>query len=191
MQNAALVQFPKPPRAKTPRITNDKSIQSLPVPATGVAEYVDDLTPGLRLRITAKDVRSWSFRYADPKGKMQRLDMGRLHDITLAEAREMVKGYRKQLSANPPVDPKQVRVVKREAITFRELLVKWEELHARINMKRKGKPELERLVAELPDWMDRDAADITPEDVLDKYNAKLQLGYKVSANRLRTYISAV
>src|SRR5215510_10303378 len=109
MQNAALVQFPKPPRAKTPRITNDKSIQSLPVPATGVAEYVDDLTPGLRLRITAKDVRSWSFRYADPKGKMQRLDMGRLHDITLAEARLMVKGYRKQLSADPPVDPRLVR----------------------------------------------------------------------------------
>lgn len=50
-------------RLERRRIVNDTTIRSIKPPATGSLDYFDDLTPGLSLRITGNDVRTWTVFY--------------------------------------------------------------------------------------------------------------------------------
>ena len=64
------IQFPQPARRlERRRIINDTSIRGIKPPAAGTVDYFDDLTPGLSLRITAKDVRTWTVFYRDKNKK--------------------------------------------------------------------------------------------------------------------------
>ena len=45
-------------RLERRRILNDTTIRSLKPPAAGRVDYFDDLTPGLSLRVTAKNART-------------------------------------------------------------------------------------------------------------------------------------
>src|SRR4051812_22575510 len=51
------------------RILNAASIRSIKPPAAGRVDYFDDATPGLSLRITANDVRTWTVFYRMPRGR--------------------------------------------------------------------------------------------------------------------------
>ncbi|MDQ3212169.1 MAG: hypothetical protein M3Q85_05820, partial [Acidobacteriota bacterium] len=58
------VQFPHPAvRRERRRILNDTSIRSIKAPAAGRIDYFDDATPGLSLRVTSNDVRTWTVFY--------------------------------------------------------------------------------------------------------------------------------
>jgi hypothetical protein len=46
--------------SRASRILNGTTIRSLKPPATGRVDYFDDLTPGLSLRVTAKNARTWT-----------------------------------------------------------------------------------------------------------------------------------
>src|SRR3954469_20942660 len=58
---------PSPARQDRRRILNAASIRSIKAPAAGRVDYFDDATPGLSLRITANDVRTWTVFYSYPK----------------------------------------------------------------------------------------------------------------------------
>jgi len=61
------IQFPQKParRLERRRIINDTTIRSIKPPAKGTIDYFDDLTPGLSLRVTSNDVRTWTVFYRD------------------------------------------------------------------------------------------------------------------------------
>jgi len=55
------IQFPAPAgRLERRRIITDTTIRSIKPPVKGAVDYFDDLTPGLSLRITSGDVRTWT-----------------------------------------------------------------------------------------------------------------------------------
>ena len=64
------IPFPQPTaRVERRRILNDTTIRGLKPPATGRVDYFDDATPGLSLRVTAQDVRTWTVFYRDKHGR--------------------------------------------------------------------------------------------------------------------------
>jgi hypothetical protein len=55
------VPFPRPAaRLERRRIINDTHDSRYQAAAAGSLDYFDDLTPGLSLRVTANDVRTWT-----------------------------------------------------------------------------------------------------------------------------------
>jgi len=63
------IPFPQPDaRLDRRRILNDTSIRSLNPPAAGRVDYFDNATPGLSLRVTSNDVRTWTVFYRDKNG---------------------------------------------------------------------------------------------------------------------------
>jgi integrase len=66
----------------------DKFIDAQKAPASGRSTFTDTLGPGLTLRITPNDARSWLVRYR-PKGETQRYSvLGPYPAVGLAEARQ-------------------------------------------------------------------------------------------------------
>jgi hypothetical protein len=57
-----LVQFPSktPARTANRRILSATIVRALTPPPTGSVDYFHELTPGLSLRVTANDVRTWT-----------------------------------------------------------------------------------------------------------------------------------
>jgi hypothetical protein len=78
------VPFPRAAaRLERRRIINDTTIRSIKPPAAGSLDYFDDLTPGLSLRVTANDVRTWTVFYRDQNGRQKRLKLGRYPAVKL------------------------------------------------------------------------------------------------------------
>ena len=78
------IQFPQPARRlERRRIINDTSIRSITPPSSGTVDYFDDLTPGLSLRVTANDVRTWTVFYRDAHARQKRLTLGRYPAVKL------------------------------------------------------------------------------------------------------------
>ena len=86
------IPFPPPAaRLERRRILNDTSIRSLKPPATGRVDYFDDLTPGLSLRVTAKNARTWTVFYRNKNGRQKRLTLGRYPAVKLVDARDLAR----------------------------------------------------------------------------------------------------
>jgi Arm DNA-binding domain len=83
--------LPSPNRKSKRRILNASTLKALAPPPVGSVDYFDDLTPGLSLRITSNDVRSWTVFYRDKNGRQKRLTLGRYPVVGLADARELAR----------------------------------------------------------------------------------------------------
>ena len=84
-------------------------LSTLKVKAITKAGYHSD-GAGLHLKVTATGSKSWIFKYALNK-KTTEMGLGALSDVGLAQAREMVQGYRKLLAQG--IDPKVSRDAQR------------------------------------------------------------------------------
>src|SRR4051812_39877752 len=83
-------------------------------PPSGVAEYWDTKIAGLCLRVFQTGRASWSFRYRPRNGgARQRITLGSLTDLSLADARD--RAARLRIEVADGGDPQRVRQDKREA----------------------------------------------------------------------------
>jgi integrase len=147
------------------------------------------VTPALSLRVTAKNVRTWTVFYRDKNGRQKRLTLGRYPAVTLADARELAREA--QLNVAKGRDPVAEKRVAREVLTFGELAEKYIDHHAKPNKKSWGEDQRQLDASLLPKWKHRPAADVTSEDLLSLLNAKVKAGAPVAANRLRALVSSV
>jgi integrase len=184
------LQLPQPAaRLERRRILNDTSIRSLKPLAAGRVDYFDDATPGLSLRVTATNVRTWTVFYRDKNGRQKRLSLGRYPAVKLVDARELAReAQRKVAHGGDPIVEKRAA---REVVTFGTLAKEYIDGHAKPN-KRSWEEDQRQLDANLlPKWKNRPAAEISPEDLLRILNAKVKDGAPVAANRLRALVSRV
>ena len=129
------IQFPQPARRRLERrrIINDTLIRGIKPPASGTVDYVDDLTPGLSLRVTSNDVRTWTVFYRDKTARQKRLTLGRYPAVKLVDARELARNAQRSVAhGGDPIGEKRAA---REALTFGELAEKYIEDYAKINKK--------------------------------------------------------
>jgi hypothetical protein len=128
------IQFPRPARRlERRRIINDTTIRSIKPPASGTVDYFDDLTPGLSLRITANDVRTWTVFYRDKNARQKRLALGRYPAVKLVDARELARDAQRSVAHGG--DPVTEKRTAREVLTFGNLAEKYIAEYAKLNKK--------------------------------------------------------
>jgi len=188
---STVAPFILPSSARKPkrRILNASMLKSLAPPPGGSVDYFDDMTPGLSLRITSNDVRSWTVFYRDKNGRQKRLTLGRYPVVGLADARELARTA--QLTVAKGGDPVAEKRAARDVLTFAELAGKYIEQHAKPNKRSWAEDQRQLDSSLLPKWGSRPAADVVAEDVLAILNAKVKAGSPIAANRLRALVSRV
>jgi len=164
-------------------------VKSIKPPTVGRAEYWDELTPGLCLRVTVSGKATWSFRYRPKNGSgFQRITLGSLTDLTLAEARDRARRHRTTVSDGG--DPQRQRKASREAaknvVTFDALAERYLQEYAKPRKASWKNDEgyLKRPRAKLGD---KPAATVTRRDVIDLLDAIARVA-PVSANRTQTVL---
>src|SRR5262249_12892340 len=115
-RDADVVAFPpskKPARHQKRRILSATTLKALTPPPSGSVEYFDDLTPGLSLRVTSNDVRTWTLSYRDQHARQKRLTLGRFPPVLLADARELARGAQRKVAMgrDPVIEKKTAREV--------------------------------------------------------------------------------
>jgi integrase len=176
-------------RVERRRILNDTTIRGLKPPATGRVDYFDDATPGLSLRVTAQNVRTWTVFYRDQHGRQKRLTLGRYPAVKLVDARELAREAQRKVAhgGDPVVEKRAARGV----VTFGQLAQHYIDGHAKPNKKSWAEDERQINATLLPKWKSRPAAQIASEDLLAVLNAKVSAGAPIAANRLRALVSRI
>src|SRR5215203_5710509 len=94
------------------RALTDTAIKGIKAPSTGRVEVADLRCAGLSFRITSAGVRSWSFRFRDPRsGKDARSTIGHYPDLSLGQAREAANALRGKVAkgVNPILEKRRDR----------------------------------------------------------------------------------
>jgi integrase len=184
--------IPFPPaaaRLERRRILNDTTVRSLKPPTTGRVDYFDDLTPGLSLRVTAKNARTWTVFYRNKNGRQKRLTLGRYPAVKLVDARELAReAHRNVAHGGDPVVEKRAG---RDVVTFGTLAKEYIDNYAKPNKRSWQEDERQLNASLLPKWKTRPAAEISAEELLAVLNAKVKAGAPVAANRLRALVSRI
>jgi integrase len=184
------LQFPQPARRlERRRIINDTSIRSIKPPASGTVDYFDDLTPGLSLRVTSNDVRTWTVFYRDKNARQKRFTLGRYPAVKLVDARELARDAQRSVAHGG--DPVVEKRAARDVLTFEKLAEKYVDDYAKLNKKSWEEDERQINSDLLPKWKSRPAVEIRSEDLLLLLNAKVKNGAPVAANRLRALVSRI
>ena len=116
------------------------SLRNIKAPATGREDHADGATPGLCLRVTANDVRTWTLRMRDGAGELRRITLGPVTDKQgLAWARKQAEAMRQDVRHNRR-DPKRERAeaikaahdkAERDRLTLGVLVADWRRLKLR------------------------------------------------------------
>ena len=185
------IRFPHPASARRQRrrIINDTSIRSLKPPASGTVDYFDDLTPGLSLRVSSKDVRTWSVFYRDKHGRQTRLTLGHYPAVKLVDARELARDAQRTVARGG--DPAAEKQAAREVLTFGELAQRYIDDYAKPRKKSWAEDQRQINASLLPKWKHRPAGEVAAEDLLALLNAKVRAGSPIAANRVRALVSRI
>ena len=175
----------------------DKTVSIVQPPKTGRLELSDTLEPGLALRVTEDDRRSWSVRcWTGPANarKQRRILLGhpRPHDggpvLSLAQARQAARDVKQAAAEGRALVPGDGL---KGAMTWGELSEKY---IAAIKPERRPKTvsEIERILRhrDLADWRDRPATAIGPDD-MRKLRDQVHERGPVMATRYLRVISAL
>lgn len=176
-----------------PRSLTDVLLKSLKAPTTGRLEVADARCAGLVLRMTPAGIRSFSFRFRDPKsGKVSRATLGTYPDLSLADARDKANEYRGTVARGTnPVEAK--RRAKNEAgtKTFKALADRYMEEHAR-RFKRSADEDERNLKLHVnPRWGKRRFDEIRKADVIELAEGLVKAGKPVLANRVQSLVSKI
>jgi len=157
-------------------------------------EIPDPALTGLYLVVQPTGAKSWALRYRFAK-KPAKLTLGRWPMMGLAEARGAATEALEQLERgkNPAIEKKASKAARLEAqLSDRDkvktLIEQFDKRHlSELKSGRLIRRELDRFVVE--EWGDRDIHDITRRDVIDLLDGIADSGRKVTANRIRAYLS--
>ncbi|MGF6230703.1 integrase [Inquilinus ginsengisoli] len=168
---------------------SEESVRKMRAPETGRVQVYDAVMPGLVLRVSSTDVRSWSFVYRI-NGAQKRLSLGQWPGMGVALAREHAGDAAKmvQRGEDPVAARKAEAETARTAVTVAQLVDDFTEKHIKRNM-RGGAPEAERLLRKnvVPVLGKKLVKDVTAADVRALLDDMLSHA-PVSANRTRTVL---
>lgn len=167
---------------------------NLPYPDKGEAavEYWDTKVSGLCLRAFSSERATWSFRYR-PKGgrSYERVTLGSLSDLKLADARERASRLRVQVTdgGDPQLTRRQKRQAALDVLTFERLAERYLEEYAKPN-KDSWKNDQTYLKRPREKWKTKAAAEVTRKDVIALLD-QIKVDAPVSANRTQTILAGV
>lgn len=171
----------------------DTLVRSAGGPASGRTDITDDRCEGLVLRITAAGVKSWCFRFRDPRsGKDARLTIGRYPDVSLSQARARVTELRREVAGGSnPVERKYREREEAQTKTFAALAERYLQEHARRFKRSAAADERNLRLHVLPKWANRRFDEIQRRDVITLCEGMVAAGTVTNANRVQALISSV
>jgi integrase len=148
-------------------------------------EYFDADVPGLTLRITSDNVKTWTLMYRHHDRK-RRLTLGRFPDLGLADARRRAIEERGRIASG--VDPVAARQDERS--TFGDTVGALYHLYKKASEKKRSWSEQRRIFENqvLPVWRHLRVADIRRRDIRSLVDRKAETA-PVMANRMLSRIS--
>src|SRR5208283_4040606 len=111
----------------------DVFVRSVEPPAKGRLEITDLRCNGLTLRVTNGGVKSWSFRFRDPRSRrLTRATIGSYPTVTLQMARDRALELGREVAGGVnPVEKKRKDRIEAPARTFEALADRYMTEHAR------------------------------------------------------------
>ena len=177
------------------RLLTDSFCRGLECPKKDRVEIADLRCTGLAFRVTAKDARSWAFRFRDPiTRRTLRATIGPYPDVGLAAARERGDELRGMVAAGVnPVEHRRKARVEASSRTFRTLAARFIAEHAKRRKRARSIEEDERNLKLhiLPKWGGRDYATIARRDVIELIESLVTVGKPVAANRVHSLICSI
>ena len=148
----------------------DAAVKRFKPPASGQAEYFDELLPGFGLRVSSKGRKSWILMYrlkqGPQQGRQRRYTFPVSADaMSLAEARELARQLLRKVERGE--DPAGTGSASAVAMTVREATELFVERHAK--PRNKSWVETSRIFDRLvvTEWGDRPLAEIGRGDVVE------------------------
>jgi len=162
-------------------------------PASGRAETVDTVVPGLALRVTAGGKKSFALLYRY-QGQRRRLTIGRYPAIGLADARAKARAALETLEAgdDPGAQPEPAEA---EAQPRRDTVAavadEYLERHCKRNLRSWAEPERILRLYIKPELGEREVRELTRREVRDLVDGVVDSGKAVQGNRVLAVLHAM
>lgn len=175
------------------RSLTDAYIRCVPTPENGRLEIADQKCSGLAFRVTAAGVRSWCFRFRDPRTrKTTRGTIGRYPTISLQEARQRADELRRQVANGlNPVEQKRRDQQDATQKSFRTLADRYMNEYARRHKRSAEADERNLRLHVLPKWANRLYDEIRRADIIELVERLVTDGKPTLANRVQALISSI
>jgi integrase len=180
----------------------DKRVAAVRPPKAGRSELWDKLEPGLALRVTEKDARTWTLKIwvgAPDTRKQRRINLGhpRPRDgkpvLTLAQARQKARDVKKLAAEGKPLTPDDSVQNPDKALTFKALVADYLK-HLADNERASTVKEATRILvthADLKNWQDLPLSKITDDEVRKLRDSIADRGAEIQSNRTLARLHAL
>jgi integrase len=163
------------------RALNDLAVKRVKPPGTGQIDIFDAGYPGFALRVSYGGGKSWVYFYRIG-GRLRRRSLGTYPAVTLAEARQLWREAKHEVSLGR--DPAWRRS---SDLNFESVAREWLK---RDQAERRSLKEVTRIVEKelIPAWGDRSVRDIRRHDILVLSDAIADRGALTMARRVMAYV---
>jgi integrase len=173
----------------------DAFVKAIRTPSAARVEYADLRCVGLAFRVTSSGVRSWCFRFRDPRsGRSSRIGLGPYPAVSLSAARELVEVQRKVVAKGQnPVEMRRQERVEAPQKTFEALAARYLAEHADRHKRPRSAAEDRRNLDLhiLPRWRTRRYEDLRRADLIGLVEGLVRDGKPTLANRVHALLSKI
>jgi integrase len=164
----------------------DKVARDIPAPSKGRLVIFDQQQPGLILRITTNDARTFAVWFRRQSGAKETLTLGKLGDVSLSEARALTRQTRFEVMAGAPLSVAKRKPSSAEphtGLTVTEAVDRYRAVHVERHELKTARDILRRLNKEVVAvWGKRQLSDIQRSDVHALLDSVIDRGAPKSAN---------
>ena len=159
---------------------SNRTLASLPAPATGQVDYWDTTFPGFGFRVSRGGKKTFIAMYSF-EGRKRRFSLGAYPSLSLANARDEAR--KAMAAAGKGTDPATKRAQQRSAETFSQLVDAYIERHAKIKKRSWERDEAILNKDFVPTLGRRKARNITRRDIVEVLDGIVARGAPIQANR--------
>lgn len=165
------------------------SLEALPPPSAGRSEYQDAKVPGLKIRITAKNIKTFSVLKRVKGGAPLRTTLGRFPEMSIEQARRKAAVILAEIAEGG--NPSAVKRALKAELTFDELFDLYLKRHAYIH-KKTGKEDEQRYKQYLEKPLGKKKISAITKDAIAAIHNKITSdGHSAVANRVLALLSVV
>jgi integrase len=180
-------------RTENRKALTDSFCRNVDPPPIGRDEYADLRCAGLAFRVTAKNSRSWCFRFRDPLTRVtSRATIGTYPDVGLSDARMRADALRAAVaSGKNPVEQERAGRAAAGQRSFAAIAERFMAEHSRRKKRSSDADERNLKLHVLPKWKSKQIDSIRRADVIELVEGIVADDKPVLANRVQALISSI
>ncbi|MGB8078562.1 MAG: integrase arm-type DNA-binding domain-containing protein, partial [Gallionella sp.] len=165
------------------------NLESLPIPASGRVEYQDARTPGLKIRVTPNDVKTFCVLKRVKGGAPLRTTLGRFPEMSIEQARRQAAVILAEIAEGG--NPAEIKRALKAEPTFADLFKLYFERHAKVHKKSAGK-DAQQYKQFLESPLGKKKISAITRDTIATIHSKITSdGHPAVANRVLALLSVV